>query len=131
MTAPWPGPPDGVSPGVLIVEDHPLAADALRLLFEATGYRVRIAPTAAAAVRACAERPVDLMLLDLTLPDGSGLDILSQANAAGTTPRVTVALTGHDDRDVAARCRQAGCTEVLVKPVPPRVLLTRAAEWVQ
>jgi two-component system, OmpR family, response regulator len=131
MTVPWPGPPDGLSPFVLIVEDHDLAADAWRLLFEATGYRVGIAPTAAAAVRACADQPVDLMLLDLTLPDGSGLTVLAKTASAGTTPRITVALTGHDDRELTDRCYEAGCTAVLVKPVLPRDLLTRAAEWIR
>jgi CheY-like chemotaxis protein len=131
MTVPWPGPPDGVSPTVLIVEDHHLAADALRLLFEATGYRVRLAPTVAAAVSVCADQVVDLMLLDLTLPDGSGLNVLAETATAGTTPRITVALTGHDNRETAERCYEAGCAEVLVKPVLPRDLLTRAAQWVR
>src|SRR5580698_301927 len=81
---------------VLIVEDHPLAADALRLLFEAVGHHPRLAPSVAAAVRECGDRSPDLMLLDLTLPDGDGFDVLAQIAAAGTTPRVTVALTGHD-----------------------------------
>jgi DNA-binding response OmpR family regulator len=116
---------------VLIVEDDPLAGDALRLLFEATGYRVRLAGTVAAAARACADGPVDLMLLDLTLPDGTGLSVLTQNRAAGTMPRVTVALTGHDDAALADECRQAGCAAVLVKPVAPRELLARAAEWVE
>lgn len=116
---------------VLIVEDHPLAADALRLLFEATGYKVRVAATAAAAIRACGDRPPDLMLLDLNLPDADGLSVLAQTKASGTAPRVTVALTGQDDRAVEDQCRALGCRAVLVKPVPPRDLLARAAEWVQ
>jgi two-component system, NtrC family, response regulator PilR len=131
MTTPWHPLPAVTPANVLIVEDHPLAADAWRLLFEATGYHVRIAATAATAVTACAERSVDLMVLDLTLPDGSGLDVLAAASAAGTAPRVTVALTGHDDRAVAEQCRRAGCIAVLVKPIAPRELLARAAEWLR
>jgi len=115
---------------VLIVEDHPLAADALRLLFEAVGHHPRLAPSVAAAVRECADRSPDLMLLDLTLPDGDGFDVLAQTAAAGTTPRVTVALTGHDDAELTARCRRAGCADVLLKPVMPRELLARIAAWV-
>lgn len=116
---------------VLVVEDNPLAADALRLLLETAGHRVRVAGTAAATIRACAERPVDLMLLDVTLPDGSGLDALLAAAAEGTAPRITVALTGHDDRAMTERCRQAGCAAVLLKPIQPRELLGRVAEWVR
>jgi DNA-binding response OmpR family regulator len=115
---------------VLIVEDHPLAADAMRLLFEAVGHRPRIAASVAAAVRECAERRPQLMLLDLTLPDGDGFDVLAQTAAAGTSPRVVVALTGHDDSTLTARCRDAGCADVLLKPVMPRDLLARVAAWV-
>jgi CheY-like chemotaxis protein len=129
MTGSLPGPPAGKSARVLVVEDHPFAADALRLIFEATGYSVRVAQTAAAAVQACEEEPPDLMILDLTLPDGDGLSVLHTVTEAGASPRVTVALTGHDDAALSARCREAGCTAVLLKPVPPRDLLTRAAQW--
>lgn len=131
MDAPSPlprAPRDAID--VLIVEDHPLAADALRLLFEAVGYRSRIAGSVAEAVAACASHRADLMLLDLTLPDGDGLGVLSQTAAAGTAPRVTVALTGHDGRELTERCRQAGCLAVLLKPVPARELLGFAAQWV-
>jgi CheY-like chemotaxis protein len=121
----------GPSPAaeVLVVEDNMLAADALRLLLESQGYRVRVAASVAETVRACADQRVDLMLLDLTLPDGSGLDALATAHADGTTPRVIVALTGHDDRALTERCRRAGCREVLLKPVQPRELLGWVAEW--
>jgi CheY-like chemotaxis protein len=122
--------PRAVRPAdILIVEDHPLAADALRLLFEAVGHHPRLAPSVAAAVRECAERSPDLMLLDLTLPDGDGFDVLAQTAAAGTTPRVTVALTGHDDDALTERCRRAGCVDVVLKPVMPRDLLERIARW--
>lgn len=115
---------------VLIVEDHPLAADALRLIFEAAGHRPRLAASVAAAVRECAGKPPQLMLLDLTLPDGDGFDVLAQTAAAGTSPGATVALTGHDDSALVARCRSAGCVDVMLKPVMPRELLARVAAWV-
>lgn len=127
-----PRPDDGpeVPPAdVLLVEDNALAADALRLLLESTGHHVRVATTVQEAVQACADRRPDLMLLDLTLPDGNGLDALGEASAAGTAPRVTVALTGHDERAVLERCRSAGCRAVLVKPIQPRVLLKQIGEW--
>jgi CheY-like chemotaxis protein len=114
---------------VLVVEDNVLAADALRLLLETQGYTVRVAASVTEAVRACADRPVDLMLLDVTLPDGSGLDALAAAKVDGTTPRIIVALTGHDDRALTEACRRAGCREVLLKPIQPRELLGRVAGW--
>ena len=109
---------------VLVVEDHVDAGDAMRMLLEAGGHDVRVARTVATAVAACDESPVDLMLLDLTLPDGQGLDVLTRVT---TAPRVTVALTGWDEPAIIARCREAGCHDVLLKPVAARTLLALAA----
>jgi CheY-like chemotaxis protein len=83
---------------------------------------------AEAVAAGLAEVP-ELLLLDVTLPDGEGLEVLERLRAAGRLPRVTVALTGHDDEALAARCRAAGCRDVLLKPVPIRVLLAKTSEW--
>jgi len=114
---------------VLIVEDNDLVSGALRVLFEQTGRRVSIAGTVADAISvASADRP-DLMLIDLTLPDGNGLAILEELQRVNRLPRVAVALTGHDDPELAARCAELGCSEVLLKPVPTRDLLRRVERW--
>jgi len=116
-------------PLVLIVDDSSHVTGPLQILFEETGRRVAVAESVAAAVRACeAERP-DLMLLDVTLPDGDGLSVLALLAGGTGLPPVTVALTGHDDPLTVQRCRAAGCRDVLLKPVPVRDLLRRAAEW--
>jgi two-component system KDP operon response regulator KdpE len=107
---------------VLLVEDSELARDALQQLLEVTGHRVSVAASVAQALGAARLAPPDLVLLDLTLPDGDGLDVvrtlLGEAN-----PPTFVALTGHDSREVADRCLAAGCVTVLVKPVSSRELL--------
>jgi CheY-like chemotaxis protein len=111
---------------VLIVEDNELARDAWRLLLQATGYRVSVAGSVAEALRtARAERP-DLVLLDLTLPDGEGLTVIPQL-VLEENPPIFVALTGHDTREVADRCRAEGCASVLVKPVTSKELLATVA----
>ncbi len=103
---------------LLIVEDSELTAGAFRLLFEERGYEVSVAPTVKTAVEAATAWNPDVMLLDLTLPDGNGLDVLSRLRKEHRMPRKTIALTGHDDDEVRQRCIDAGCVEVLVKPVP-------------
>jgi DNA-binding response OmpR family regulator len=114
---------------VLIVEDNDLVSGALRVLFEQTGRRVSIAATVADAIAvASADRP-DLMLVDLTLPDGSGLTILEALRRDNREAKVAVALTGHDDPAIVERCTELGCADVLLKPVPTRELLRRAEEW--
>jgi DNA-binding response OmpR family regulator len=109
---------------VLIVEDSPLAVDALRVLFEETGHRVTVATTVVQAIVIAREEHPDIMLLDLGLPDGDGLDVMTALRADGSQP-VTFALTGTDDAAVTKRCIAAGCREVLVKPVRPRTLLEK------
>ena len=116
-------------PHVLVAEDNALVADAMRLLFEETGHRVTTAGTIVDVVRAAANDPVDLLLLDLGLADGDGLDVLDQLRTRDAMPRVSVALTGRDEPDVIARCRAAGCRDVLLKPVPVGELLRRSREW--
>lgn len=108
---------------LLVVEDSVTAAGALRLLFEASGYSVFLAHSVAEAVALATREAIDIILLDLTLPDGDGLHALRELRALGRLPRAVVALTGHDADDVRERCLAAGCCTVLVKPVPARELL--------
>jgi two-component system response regulator AtoC len=114
---------------ILVVEDNVDVGDAFRVLFESTGRRVSVVRTVAHALATARADLVDLMLLDLTLPDGSGLEILEALGDSASRPRVTVALTGRDEPDVVRRCHALGCAAVLVKPVPARELLRRADEW--
>jgi DNA-binding response OmpR family regulator len=67
-------------------------------------------------------------LLDLTLPDGDGLALVEPLLASGAT-RIVV-LTGHDDRETRQRCLDAGCADVLVKPVSVRDLIDRSRGWI-
>jgi len=99
------------------------------VLFEETGNDVSVAGSVAEAVAIGSARPVDVMLLDLTLPDGDGLSALTSMRAQSIEPKVTAALTGRAEPEIAARCTAAGCRAVLVKPVPIGELLGRVREW--
>ena len=114
---------------MLIVEDNELVTGALRILFESTGRRVTIAHSVADAVEKGRLDPPDLVLLDLTLPDGDGLEVAASLAASGVSPRAMVALTGRDDPESLARCAAAGVTAVMVKPVPAKELLRCADVW--
>jgi CheY-like chemotaxis protein len=114
---------------LLLVEDSALVTDALRALFEGVGHRVRVASSVAAAITSCQTERPDVMLLDLSLPDGDGLRVLASLRGSLAEPRITAAMTGHDDPEVRERCLAAGCADVLVKPMPTRELLRKIDGW--
>lgn len=112
-----------MSARVLLVEDSPMISSALKLLLESAGFSVTIAPTAAAASAWSGPAPADVMLLDVSLPDGDGLAVLEALAGRGLRPVTTFALTGHNDALTRERCLAAGCADVLLKPVPIERLL--------
>jgi DNA-binding response OmpR family regulator len=103
---------------ILIVEDSTLVTDAFRILFIETGYDVDVASTVAEAIERGTANTADIMLLDLSLPDGNGLEVLEALRERGAPPRATLAMTGHDDAKTRRTCLAAGCAEVLLKPLP-------------
>ncbi len=119
-----------MSAKVLLVEDSPMINGALKMLLESGGFDVTLAATAAEALAWDDPLPADVMLLDITLPDGDGLSILSGLEARGLKPSVTYAMTGHSDEETRERCLAAGCDDVLLKPVPVQQLLRIVTEAV-
>jgi DNA-binding response OmpR family regulator len=112
---------------VLLVEDSEPVTSAMRILIEAAGFRFTSADSVADAIARGTVDPAQLVLLDLTLPDGEGLSAIHLLRAAGCGQ--FVALTGHDDAATRQRCLDAGCMDVLVKPVPARALMGKLAGW--
>ncbi|KQP35241.1 response regulator [Pseudorhodoferax sp. Leaf274] len=103
---------------VLMVEDHPGAAMALRMCLEEFGYSVEHAASVAEALQLAQAHPFDIVLTDLGLPDGSGVDI---GRALGTRLPV-LALSGYGAESDLRSTAAAGFAGHLVKPVdPPQV----------
>jgi DNA-binding response OmpR family regulator len=103
---------------ILIVEDSTLVTDAFDILLSSAGYDVAVAGSVAQAVESANQSAIDVMLLDLSLPDGDGLEVLESLQTNGHLPRATLAMTGHDDPRIRQRCLDAGCDDVLLKPLP-------------
>ncbi|MEX1183370.1 MAG: response regulator [Gemmatimonadota bacterium] len=117
------------TPTILLVEDDPLLRHAFRLLLEDAGYLVDEAGTAAEALSVATERQPALVLLDLGLPDRSGLEVAQDLMSRPETASIRiVALTGRAGAHERDACLAAGCTHFFTKPLEPRELLRRLPE---
>jgi CheY-like chemotaxis protein len=102
---------------ILVVEDSRFASEAMRLLCLRSGARIRRADCIGSAERHLNVYRPSVAIVDLGLPDGSGLDLIAEMHAL--RPRVPILLgTSGADRDVAEReVRAAGADGFLPKPL--------------
>ena len=100
---------------ILLVEDHPDTLRILCRLLKKWGYTVQCAEGVAEALNLAASEPFDLLISDLGLPDGSGLDIMAQTKERYGLRGI--ALSGFGTDDDLRRSRAAGFEEHLTKPV--------------
>ena len=109
---------------VLLVEDSDAIRDAFTILLEDAGYTVLGAGTGHEALALAAAHLPDLMLLDMGLPDMTGLEVVRRLKAAPKTAGIAVvALTGRDEEADRRACLAAGCAAYIVKPVNTQKLV--------
>ncbi|GAA1891227.1 response regulator [Streptantibioticus ferralitis] len=115
---------------VLVVEDDPVAAAAHRMYVERLpDFEVAaVAHSGAEALRFLDRRAVDLILLDLHLPDGHGLQVVRSLRAAGHTADV-IAVTSARDLDVVRQAVSVGVVQYLLKPFTFPALRDRMERW--
>ena len=82
---------------VLVVDDEPPIRRLLRTSLAASGYRIIEAEDATGAMRLLATEKPDLMILDLGLPDQSGLELITEVRKTSTVP-IVVLSARHDER---------------------------------
>jgi len=103
-------------PLILIVEDDALLRTTLRRRLERMGHVVHEAPTVAEGRQHLLGHQPDLVLLDLSLPDGNGLDFLDEQREALAESLILV-MTGSGQIEDAVRAMKAGALDFLQKPV--------------
>ena len=107
-------------PTVLILDDDAAFARAAGQLAYAEGYRVQLAHSLQEARKFLAHHRTDLLLLDLNLPDGSGLDLLDDLDL--TSHGQVAIVTGSPSIESAIRAVASPIAEYLLKPLCPRQL---------
>jgi response regulator of citrate/malate metabolism len=111
---------------VLVVEDDPVAAEAHRTYVDRiAGFRcVGVAGTAARALHLLSTLDVDVVLLDMNLPDGHGLDVVRRMRAAGH-PADVVAVTAAREVAAVQAAARIGVVQYVLKPFAYETLRDR------
>src|SRR4029077_11163554 len=106
---------------VLVVEDEPYVRASLDEVLKSRGFDVSLAGDVQEALHGLAKTPVDVVLADLRMPGGGGLELVKRARAAHPGVPVVI-LTGHGTVSSAVECMKAGAADYLLKPVDPEAL---------
>jgi PAS domain S-box-containing protein len=113
---------------ILLVEDHSDTACVLLRLLERSGYEVGHANNLADAEQLAEQRDFDLVISDLGLPDGSGLDLMRRLREKHALPGIALSGYGMDEDQAASRA--AGFAEHFTKPVDSERLRVAVARLV-
>jgi DNA-binding NarL/FixJ family response regulator len=110
---------------IALCDDHPLLREGVkRILLQQSDFRVAVeAGSAAELLAGIADRRIDVIILDITLPDRNGLDVLKSLEAAGGRAAVLV-LSMHPEEQYAMRALKAGAAGYLQKESVPDELVT-------
>jgi FixJ family two-component response regulator len=101
---------------IAIVDDDPSVLKALTRLLRARALHARTYPSALEFLAALPDGLPDCLILDLQMPEMSGLELLQQLTRMGI--RVpTIIITAHGDSGVRERCQSAGAVAFLTKPL--------------
>jgi two-component system KDP operon response regulator KdpE len=108
---------------ILLVDDEIAIQRAVGPLLRARGYELDVAGTGAEALRAFADRPPDLIVLDLGLPDVEGTEVCRRIRAESAVPIVVLSARGAEADKVNAL--DLGADDYITKPFGPEELLAR------
>jgi two-component system, OmpR family, KDP operon response regulator KdpE len=108
---------------LLVVDDEPQIARGLKVILRDAGYDVETAENKEEALTALSVRPPDAVVLDLVLPDGSGVEVVDQVRSWSQLPILVLSAIG-DERE-KVRALDAGADDYVTKPFGTEELLAR------
>ena len=111
------------SPIVLVVDDEIQIRRFLRTGFELNGFVVHEAGTGAEAIRSATLRPIDLVIIDLGLPDMDGADVIERLRSWSSVPIIVLSVRSTEAQKV--RILELGADDYIVKPFGMAELLAR------
>lgn len=115
--------PNEIQSTILIVEDDAQIRNFIRFALENENYKVLIAENASQAMNTIINEPMDLILLDLGLPDADGMEVIKKVREFSDIPIIVVSARDQDKEKVKAL--DYGADDYLVKPFSASELLAR------
>ncbi|MGN0480283.1 MAG: response regulator transcription factor [Lachnospiraceae bacterium] len=110
-------------PRILIVEDDYYLQKNIRALLENEGYSVKVASNVSEAQNIINQVDIDLYLLDIMLPDGSGYQVCSHIRRNSDSP--IIMLSAKDDEESVVKGLDQGADDYVGKPFKPKELMSR------
>src|SRR5215813_12044443 len=115
---------------ILVVDDESEIREGLELLLASEGYGVSSAGTGESGLAKLEERPFDLLLLDVSLPDRNGIDLLREIR--GRDPHLSIVLiTAYGSIDMARAAFKSGALDYITNPWSNDELLAQVAQAVE
>jgi two-component system phosphate regulon response regulator PhoB len=113
-----------MSKKIVVVEDHPAVRRVLTLSLRQRGYEIVEANTGRSGIALTSEENPDLVLVDLSLPDLSGLEVAKRIKQNPETAKIPlVALSGCTERELALKTLESGMAAYLTKPAATQELV--------
>jgi two-component system sensor histidine kinase RpfC len=118
---------------ILLAEDNPVNQEVIGEILRRAGHQVQIAKDGEKALDALAsDKEFDMVLLDMNMPEVSGLDVLKQFRFMDTSAKTPVVMLSADALPETMRaCKEAGANDYLTKPVNLEELLETLARFAQ
>jgi two-component system KDP operon response regulator KdpE len=110
-------------PRILVCDDEPQIVRALRVILREAGFETITAETAQQALDRAATTPLDAAILDLVLPDGSGIEVCRELRTWTDIPILVLSAVGEEEQKV--RALEAGADDYVTKPFGTRELVAR------
>jgi FixJ family two-component response regulator len=118
-----------ITPIVFVVDDDVSVRESLQALIGSAGYRVEVFDSAEAFLAHPWQPTAGCLVLDVSLPELSGLDLQNRLASQDALPIIFI--TGHGDIPMTVRAMRAGAVEFLTKPYGPDVILGAIASAVE
>jgi len=120
---------------LLLADDHPMIRTAIEVLLRDTSYEIVGAATSGAETLAAVERlKPDVLLLDLQMPDGTGMDVFRELKSKGGAPRMIILTAAIDDASLM-EAKSLGAPGMVLKSSDPAFIIecldrvSRGGQW--